>query len=236
MIMADPPKAAEHLLRALLPPASVDTMTGDLLEEYRATRVPAAGRRRADFWYARQVAGVFLRAYGWFVVPLLLTVVVHDLFNTFRDASGASYLDGLPRLALVPLSPGVAVAVLLATAAYATWRTERWAGGVVASLGLFVVTWLFMAVWWNATLYPFAQAQQNNPYWIQAWQWSTHRAHPPTLAGFNPDTPDETFLRWMFWDNVGALFFAGLVMGAVSTVCGVVGSAMGWTCRRLVAR
>ena len=179
---------------------------------------------------------VFLRAYGWFVVPLLVTVVVHDLFNTFRDASGASYLDGLPRLALVPLSPGVAVAVLLATAACGTWRTERWAGGVVASLGLFVVTWLFMAVWWNATLYPFAQAQQNNPYWIQAWQWSTHRAHPPTLAGFNPDTPDETFLRWMFWDNVGALFFAGLVMGAVSTVCGVVGSAMGWTCRRLVAR
>src|SRR4029077_13199447 len=65
MTMADPPKAAERLLRALLPPASVDTMTGDLLEEYRDTRVPAAGRRRADFWYARQVAGVFLRAYGW---------------------------------------------------------------------------------------------------------------------------------------------------------------------------
>ena len=84
-----------------------------------------------------------------------------------------------------------------------------------------------MAVWWNATLYPFAQAQQNNPYWIQAWQWSTHRAHPPTLAGFNPDTPDETFLRWMFWDNIGGLFFLGISMLAASVVCGGIGSTLG---------
>jgi hypothetical protein len=26
-------------------------------------------------------------------------------------------------------------------------------------------------------------------------------ADPPSLVGFNSDTPDETFLRWIFWDK-----------------------------------
>jgi hypothetical protein len=93
-----------------------------------------------------------------------------------------------------------------------------------------------MAFWWSATFYPVAQVQQTNPYWIHAWQWSIHRAHPPTLAGFNPDTPDETFLHWIFWDNVGGLIFFGLAMCVMSSICGVVGSTVSWTFRRLVAR
>jgi hypothetical protein len=72
-----------------------------------------------------------------------------------------------------------------------------------------------MVVWWNATLYPFAQVQQSNPYWIHAWQWSTHRAHPPSFFGFNPDTPDETFLRWIF--------------GTTSEVCSSLASPC-WQC------
>jgi hypothetical protein len=232
-MMPNPPAAAEMLLRALLTPASAETMTGDLLEEYRDRRVPALGRLRADFWYVRQVIGVFLRAYGWFAAALILWMVAHDLFNTFRDASGASYLDGLPASSLGPV---VGIGVLLAAAAYGSWRTERWHGGVVATAGLFIVLWLFMAFWWSATFYPVAQVQQTNPYWIHAWQWSIHRAHPPTLAGFNPDTPDETFLHWIFWDNVGGLIFFGLAMCVMSSICGVVGSTVSWTFRRLVAR
>jgi len=233
MTMPNPPDAAEMILCALLPPASVETVTGDLLEEYRDRRVPAVGGLRADWWYIRQVAGVFLHAYGWFAAPLILTMAVRDLFNTFRDGSGASYLDGLPRAAAAVSMPGIAVAVLVASAAYGAWRTERWAGGVVAALGVFATTWLFMAVWWSATLYPFAQVQRTNPYWIQAWQWSTHRANPPTLLGFNPDTPAEPFLQWIFWDNVGALIIFGFAMGAIAGVCGIVGSTMSWAYRRL---
>ena len=81
--------------------------------------------------------------------------------------------------------------------------------------------------WWNVTLYPFAQVQQFNPYWIQAWQWSTHRAQPPSFFGFNPDTPDESFLRWIFWDNLGGLFFLGISMLTMSVVCGGIGSTLG---------
>jgi hypothetical protein len=205
--MKNPPVVAEMLLRAMLPPASVEAVTGDLLEEYRDRRAPAVGGVRADFWYVRQVADVFMHAYRWFAVPLIFWMVSHDLFNTFRDAAGASYADG------PPVMPFVGVAVLLAAAVYGTWRTGRWVGGVVATLGLFGVTWLFMVVWWMGTLYPFAQVQQTNPYWIQAWQWSTSRDHT-----------HESFLRWLFWDNVGGLMFFGLAGGALSTVCGVVGS------------
>src|SRR5262249_11347104 len=105
--------------------------------------------------------------------------------------------------------------------------THRWAGGLVAAFGMFLVVWAFAAVWWNATLYPFAQVQQSNPYWIQAWQWSTHRAHPPSFFGFNPDTPDETFLRWIFWDNFGGLVFLGISMLTISIVCGGIGGTLG---------
>ena len=226
MTMSNPPAVPRALLLLLLPADGRETVSGDLLEEYREARIPALGRLRANLWYWRQVGGIWLRAYWWFVVPVVLLLAVHDVSNTFRAPSGASYLDGLPKFALAPMSPLVVVCFFGLAGAYGSWRTRRWAGGLVAALGTFFVVWLFMVVWWNATLYPFAQVQQSNPYWIQAWQWSTHRGQPPSLFGFNPDTPDETFLRWMFWDNVGGLFFLGISMLTVSIVCGSIGSAL----------
>jgi hypothetical protein len=224
--MSNPPAVARALLHLLLPVEMRDTVSGDLLEEYRAGRIPKLGQLQANLWYWRQVGGMWLRSYWWFVVPIVVLLVVHDIFNTFRTSSGASYLDGLPTLARA-MSPLVAVGVFALAAAYGSARTQRWAGGFVAALGMFVIVWLFMAVWWNVTLYPFAQVQKANPYWIQAWQWSTHRAHPPSFLGFNPDTPDETFLRWIFWDNVGGLFFLGMSMLILAIVCGGVGSTLG---------
>jgi hypothetical protein len=51
----DPPRWAEHLLRASLAPRDRDTIAGDLLEEYREVVRPTRGRLGADFWYLRQV-------------------------------------------------------------------------------------------------------------------------------------------------------------------------------------
>jgi hypothetical protein len=224
MTMPNPPAVAQALLGLVLNIEARESVSGDLLEEYRETRIPL-GRMRADLWYWRQVGDLWLRAYRWFAAPVVLLIVVHDMFNTFRAPSGASYLDRLPHLTVV--SPLVAIGLFALAGAYGSWRTQRWAGGFVAAIGMFIVVWLFMVVWWNATLYPFAQVQQSNPYWIQAWHWSTTRAHPPSLFGFNPDTPDEPFLRWIFWDNLGALFFLGISLLAVSGVCGSIGSTLG---------
>ena len=225
--MPNPPEVAQLLLHALLPVHTRETVSGDLLEEYRESRVPAAGQLRADLWYWRQVGGMWLRAYWWLVVAVVLLLVVHDVFNTFRAASGASYLDGLPKLALAAMSPLGVFGLLGLAAVYGSWRTERWEGGFVAALGVSVIVWLFMAAWWSATFYPIAQVQQSNPYWVHAWHWSTHRAVKPWVLGVSPDAPEETFLHWIFWDNVGGLFFLGLAMLVASFVCGGIGALLG---------
>lgn len=53
---ARPPRWAESVLRLALDERSRDTITGDLLEEYRERIVPERGVLRAQFWYAWQAA------------------------------------------------------------------------------------------------------------------------------------------------------------------------------------
>ena len=215
--MPNPPEAAQALLHGLLPVDMRESVSGDLLEEYRESRVPAAGEFRADLWYWRQVGGIWLRAYWWLVVPAVLLLVIGDLFNTFRAPSGASYLDGLPALALAVMSPLGVVGLLGLASVYGSWRTKRWEGGLVAALGVSLVVWLFMVAWSTATVYPFAQVQQSNPYWVEAWQWSTHRA----------GAREETFLHWIILDNVGAMVIGGIALFVASVVWGGIGGTLG---------
>src|SRR5436190_15476886 len=191
--MPHPPDLAELILRGLLPLDMAETVSGDLVEEYRESRVLAVGKFRADLWYWRQVGSMWLRAYWWLVVSAVFLLVVSDVFNTFRAPSGASYLDGLPRLVGAVLSPLGVVGLLGLGTAYGSWRTQRWQGGFVAALGVSVLVWVFTAIWTSATFPAFAQVQQSNPYWVQAWHWSI--AH-------HGGAPDETFVHWLFWDNV----------------------------------
>jgi hypothetical protein len=66
-----PPAWAEAVLRALLEARNRDTVSGDLLEEYRETIVPARSGLGARMWYIRQVASFVTRvgltqaAIGW---------------------------------------------------------------------------------------------------------------------------------------------------------------------------
>jgi hypothetical protein len=50
-----PPRWADALLRLCLRPRDRQTVTGDLLEEYREVVLPGRGRLRAQLWYFRQV-------------------------------------------------------------------------------------------------------------------------------------------------------------------------------------
>jgi hypothetical protein len=54
-----PPRWAETLLRSLLRPSDRESISGDLLEEYRAARRPALGALRANAWYIKHVLSVF---------------------------------------------------------------------------------------------------------------------------------------------------------------------------------
>jgi hypothetical protein len=60
-VNATPPGWAEVLLRAFLTPGDSDSVSGDLLEQYRESVRPACGRRRADIWYVQQVLGFVWR-------------------------------------------------------------------------------------------------------------------------------------------------------------------------------
>lgn len=59
-----PPSWAEALLRVFLTPADFDSVSGDLLEEYRDSIRPVRGKSSADAWYARQVLGFVWRSTG----------------------------------------------------------------------------------------------------------------------------------------------------------------------------
>ncbi len=125
------------------------------------------------------------------------------------------------------ISPLGVVGLLGLATAYGSWRTQRWQGGFIAALGVSVIVWLFAAVWSNATFYPFAQVQQSNPYWVGAWHWSTHRGAAASVPGLSPGTPEETFVHWIYWDNVGALIIGDMVLLVTSFVCGGIGAILG---------
>ena len=54
----NPPRWAEAVLRSLLRPSDRESISGDLLEEYRAARRPALGALGADAWYLKHVGSV----------------------------------------------------------------------------------------------------------------------------------------------------------------------------------
>lgn len=56
-----PPLWAEAMLRPFLRPDSFASVSGDLLEQYRDSILPARGLARADHWYLAQVLGLILR-------------------------------------------------------------------------------------------------------------------------------------------------------------------------------
>src|SRR5262245_33387790 len=68
-----PPGWALATLRVILPSDQVESVAGDLIEEYRVAVYPARGAWRANLWFVRELAGFACRA-AW--VPLVTGLVV----------------------------------------------------------------------------------------------------------------------------------------------------------------
>jgi hypothetical protein len=80
---AQPPRWAAALLESLLPSGEAETVVGDLIEEYRDAVLPARGRRQANIWFVRQVAGFAWRApvvWGLVVAAFIAGRFVLDTF------------------------------------------------------------------------------------------------------------------------------------------------------------
>jgi hypothetical protein len=70
-----PPAWADILLRALLGQRDGETVSGDLLEQYRDSICPLHGRKRADLWFVGQVIGFAWRT-TWMWGVLFAALVI----------------------------------------------------------------------------------------------------------------------------------------------------------------
>jgi hypothetical protein len=124
--MQDPPRLMERLLLRLLPVRDRETISGDLLEEYREERLPQLGRLRAGFWYLRQVVSFFpksiqggvvmkqvLMTTCWFGVVagawlgVMENVLKHQGYETRTLVAACIVAQGLATLACLALRGGV---------------------------------------------------------------------------------------------------------------------------------
>jgi hypothetical protein len=123
---AMPPGWAEALLRLFLKPGDVDSVSGDLLEEYRVSIHPVHGQGGADLWYLTQVFGFVRRGAalwavlfgGAFLARTALDWLAPPL--DFRTRSIVSTVLG--------------VGILMAAGFRASWRSGSFVAGTVAGV------------------------------------------------------------------------------------------------------
>ena len=124
--MPQPPAWAEALLRISLKPSDRETVSGDLLEEYRETVIPERGSRGADTWYLRQVTG-FLWRVTWFWAVLFagafLARTLYDWLVPMTDFVLRSRV-----------STWCGVSMLFVASFWGTWRSESGVAGVLIAI------------------------------------------------------------------------------------------------------
>jgi hypothetical protein len=128
-----PPSWAEALLRTLLRPSDRESISGDLLEEYRAARYPALGAFHANAWYIKHVLSVL-----WHLIrPCALALTGLTLASLMVKALWYGSLVPAPGLSLLN-------ALIYLWAGYIASRRTRLvktgmlAAGATSFVGLFV--------------------------------------------------------------------------------------------------
>lgn len=133
-----PPEWAETLLRLSLKATDCENVSGDLLEEYRASIVPSRGEAAADAWYVAQVAGFVWRAtWLWalvFSAPSLARTAYDWLVPTTDFHLRAQ------------LSTDLGVATLLVIGLWAGWRARSFAAGVAIAVVVSQIAAIISAV------------------------------------------------------------------------------------------
>jgi len=126
MMTERPPEWAEIALRMSLKRVDRESVSGDLLEEYRASIVPARGERAADVWYVRQVVGFVWRATWFWAVLFSGAFVVRQEWDLFVPTHDFVFRS--------ELTTWTAVALLAATAFWIAWRSGSFAAGIVMTV------------------------------------------------------------------------------------------------------
>jgi len=122
-----PPAWAEHILRRLLKPEDRESVSGDLLEEYRVSVVPSRGRVRADVWYLRQMMGFVWRAASVWGLLLAVSVIGRDTLDWWLSPTDDFYARSI-------VSTSVAVALFACAGALTAWRSRSIRSGILAGI------------------------------------------------------------------------------------------------------
>ena len=123
---ATPPRWADALLRVLLKPADCDSVSGDLLEEYRDSIHAVRGQRGADAWYVMQVIGFVSRSARVWAVLVGVAFVSRTALDWL-----APPVDFHARSTV---STFLAVGVLVAAGLWASWRSGSLVAGTIAGV------------------------------------------------------------------------------------------------------
>jgi hypothetical protein len=122
-----PPAWAESLLRLLLRPGDRDSVSGDLLEEYRLVVRPQRGHWNADVWYLSQLAGVAWRA-TWPCGALLAASVV------FRNTIDWRLSPTQDFYARSIVSSVTAIAMFTGSGLWGSWRSRSLRAGALGGV------------------------------------------------------------------------------------------------------
>jgi len=145
-----PPRWAESVLALLLEPRHREAVTGDLLEAYCDTVVASRGRRGADRWYVRQVAGFAWRANALWVCLFSAAAIARTSLDWLVPTQDFQLRSSF--------STTVAFGILLCAGCRAAWRSQSiyagaLAGGMTTAMAAVidvVGTAILLACWHDA--------------------------------------------------------------------------------------
>ena len=119
------------MLRLVLRPGDFDSVSGDLLEEYRESVHPVRGQRTADLWYVTQVFG--------FVSPgARLLGAVFGMAFAARTALDW-FVPPLDFHTRANVSTDLGVGIMLVTGSWAAWRCRSVVAGTLAGVATALV-------------------------------------------------------------------------------------------------
>lgn len=123
---ACPPRWAEALLQFFLKSADFESVSGDLLEQYRDSISPARGRVRADWWYTNQVLAFVSPGARLFAVLFSAQDLARSALDRF-----APTVEFHTRSTV---STAFGVGTLLAAGFWSAWRSGSVSTGAVTGV------------------------------------------------------------------------------------------------------
>jgi hypothetical protein len=125
---ATPPSWAELALRAFLSERDFESVSGDLLEEYRENIYGNRGRLRADVWYVAQVLGFAWRHAGVWAVIFAVAFLARTAMDWHMPTA-----DFQTRSAVSTL---VGIGIFMVTGLWAGSRSGSYIAGAVVGLAI----------------------------------------------------------------------------------------------------